>query len=318
MKKLINQLENAEGRSEFLISVVSDIRGFSQFSTVHESPDLAMFIKRFYLKLLQIYFKDVSFAKPTGDGLLMLFKYNEKTLPAVAEQVLSTCFQVLNDFPTMFNDDPMINFATPQNLGFGIARGTACCLFSKNQIIDYSGQLLNLSARLNDLARPKGIVIDGSFIESVVPSQFRLRFKRKRAYIRSIAEDFPREILCSTDVSLPPYAQNPLSTNEWILEKREILAKDLSTMSGKYNMALSHEIFSLDKTKLEINYPNMKLPGYTSYNTYTAFEYIKDAKGSRLEILVDRAKAIITENQVPPDAKIVFDFQYIPKIKSKK
>lgn len=314
MKKLIEQLEKAEGRSEFLISVACDIRGFSQFSIVHESPDLAMFIKRFYLKLLQVYFKNVSFAKPTGDGLLMIFKYNEKTLPTIAEYVISTCFKVLKDFPTMFDDDPMINFPTPKNLGFGIARGTACCLFSKGLIIDYSGQILNLSARLNDLARPNGIVVDGTFVETVIPLQFKSLFTKKRAYIRSIAEDFPREIMCSTGISLPPYAQNPLSTNEWVLDKVVIVAKNLISIQ-KYGMDLTHEVLSLEKAKMEIVYPNMKIRRYSRYLIYPSFEYIKDAKGPHVLIKLERAKTIISENNIPLSSKIVFEFQYIPKLK---
>ena len=70
-------LQDAEGRSEFIIATMCDIRDFSQFSTIHESPDLAMFIKRFYLKLLDEYFADVAFAKPTGDGLILVFRYSE-------------------------------------------------------------------------------------------------------------------------------------------------------------------------------------------------------------------------------------------------
>ena len=85
----------------------------------------------------------------------------------------------MDDFPTMFTDDPMINFATPTNLGFGIARGTACCLFSGKRILDYSGQLLNLAARLNDLARPKGLVIDGAYQKDGPPETPEARISTK-------------------------------------------------------------------------------------------------------------------------------------------
>ena len=155
----VDALANAQGRSEFVIVVVLDIRGFSRFSTRHESPDIAMFIKRFYLRLIKDYFPNAAFVKPTGDGLLMTFIYNENTLNEVAKQVIETCLKVLDDFPTLCKDDPMINFRVPDALGIGIARGTACCLFSGEETLDYSGHLLNLASRLNDLARPSGIVI---------------------------------------------------------------------------------------------------------------------------------------------------------------
>ena len=49
-------LENAKGQSEFIIAVNLDIRGFSSFSKNVESPDVAMYIKRIYMKLIDNYF----------------------------------------------------------------------------------------------------------------------------------------------------------------------------------------------------------------------------------------------------------------------
>lgn len=60
------KLEYTEVRSDFVISAICDIRGFSAFSTHHESPDTARFIKRFYVKLLDDYFRQAVFAKPMG------------------------------------------------------------------------------------------------------------------------------------------------------------------------------------------------------------------------------------------------------------
>jgi class 3 adenylate cyclase len=168
---------NAQGRSEFVIVVVADIRGFSRFSTRNESPNIAMFIKRFYLRLMDDYFPTASFAKPTGDGLLMTFLYNENSLIAVSKVVVEACLRCLVDFPTICKDDPMINFDVPNAMGFGMARGTACCLYSGAETLDYSGHLLNLASRLNDLARPSGIVIDGAFLEEMIPESARASFK---------------------------------------------------------------------------------------------------------------------------------------------
>src|SRR5947207_7860116 len=180
-------LVDAQGRSEFVIVVVADIRGFSKFSTTNESPNIAMFIKRFYLQLINKYFKEANFVKPTGDGLLMTFPYSERNLLAVSENVISSCLACLNDFPSICENDAMINFSVPQAIGFGIARGTACCLYSGDQTLDYSGHLLNLASRLNDLARPSGIIIDGKYLKPVIPAEQRDKFKEQQVYIRSIA-----------------------------------------------------------------------------------------------------------------------------------
>jgi len=60
-------LAEAQGRSEFVIVVVADVRGFSAFSKRHESTDIAMFIKRFYMRLMDDYFANASFYKTTLD-----------------------------------------------------------------------------------------------------------------------------------------------------------------------------------------------------------------------------------------------------------
>ena len=109
-ERFADLLINAQGRSEFVIVVVADIRGFSAFSTINESPNIAMFIKRFYLQLINKYFAAANFVKPTGDGLLMTFPYSETSLFEVSETVISSCISCLNDFPTICNNDPMINF----------------------------------------------------------------------------------------------------------------------------------------------------------------------------------------------------------------
>ncbi|HEX3254081.1 MAG TPA: hypothetical protein VHS05_31890 [Pyrinomonadaceae bacterium] len=141
--------------------------------------------------MINQYFKSANFVKPTGDGLLMTFPYTETNLLEVSETVINACITCLNEFPTICKNDPMINFETPTAIGFGIARGTACCLYSGEETLDYSGHLLNLASRLNDLARPSGIVIDGGFLESVIPGTSRALFEDQEVYVRSIAEEAP-------------------------------------------------------------------------------------------------------------------------------
>src|SRR6185369_4950620 len=136
------------------------------------------------LQLINDYFKTANFVKPTGDGLLMTFQYTETSLLNVSKTVINACISCLADFPTICKKDPMINFDTPQAIGFGVARGTACCLYSGEDILDYSGHLLNLASRLNDLARPSGIVIDGGFQHNVIPISARSLFKEQSVYVR--------------------------------------------------------------------------------------------------------------------------------------
>lgn len=313
-KQLREKLASAEGRSEFVIAVVCDIRGFSAFSTCHESPDIAMFIKRFYLRLINDYFINAVFAKPTGDGLLIIYRYSEQDLDDVSKDVLSTCIKALNDFPSMFNDDSMINFLTPHNLGFGISRGPTCCIFSGRTILDYSGQLLNLAARLNDYARPKGIVLDGNYLEKVIPKTLRSRFVPLDVYIRGIAEDTPRTVLyLIPEVSIPSYALMPISTQEWVSVEYELTVSELNKIEGSFQLNLQEEPLSIANSKLEFVWPNPKIERFTSSRIYEKFKCYRDAKGHHVRFNVDQAKQIVKKHGITRTKIVSFRFQFMPK-----
>ena len=54
-------------------------------------------------------------------------------------------------------------------LGFGLARGHAWRLdFGRHRSLDYAGSVVNLAARLQDLARPEGIVAEVGFCDPVL------------------------------------------------------------------------------------------------------------------------------------------------------
>ena len=316
--QLRKKLQHAAGRSEFVISVICDIRGFSSFSTCHESPDTAMFIKRFYLKLLEDYFISAAFAKPTGDGLLLIFRYTEDDLHSVSEYVLSKCFKVIDDFPTMFKDDPMINFTTPARVGFGISRGPSCCLFSGKTILDYSGQLLNLAARLNDLARPRGVVIAGSYLLDVIPATLRERFKEGQVYVRGIAEEAAIDVFYSKeDVELPAHCLQPITVHNWELVEKEMTVAELRKLQGKFIVHLPLEPISKDKTQFEIKYDHPSMPGYFTSRTLGDYAVASDASGHHLSFGLATPKGIVEEVGLTATKKVTFRFQFVPKPKAK-
>lgn len=313
------QLEQAAGRSEYLIAVFCDIRGFSSFSTQHESIDIAMFVKRFYLSLLDNYFQSASFAKPTGDGLMLVFGYDETTLNDVAGSVITACLRALDDFPTMFSDDAMINFPVPKDLGFGIARGTACCLHAGASTLDYSGRLLNLAARLNDLARPKGIVIDGSFLASVIPASAQQRFRTEAAYVRSIAEESPIDVLCLTpEVTLPDYAKSPLVQPQWRLEQRKLTVSQLSNLTGLLALKLAKEPVSTDKVFAEIRWPNPKVPKFNTGRQITKIAYSHNASGHRVSLSLPEIMRIIRQEGLPSQTTVSINVHFVARTPSEK
>jgi hypothetical protein len=316
MKLLRKQLEHAQGRSEFVIAVFCDVRGFSAFSTKQESPETAMYIKRFYIGLMDTYFADANFVKPTGDGLLLVFKYDENNLETVAHYVIFACLQALSEYNNLFKNDPMINFEFPKHIGFGIARGTASCLYSKKTIIDYSGNLLNLSARLTDLARPNGIVIDGKFQLSVIPKEHQKRFKTEKVYVRSIAEEHPIEVMYSDTVSLPASAKYPLQEYKWSRITKQITTKELLASAKNYLITLPAKPISREHIKVRLCHPSLTMKDHTTYREQN-HEYFENADGPTVRLNIEGAQKNEEIKQLKPKQLISFQVDYVPRTTSK-
>ncbi|HEX5604246.1 MAG TPA: hypothetical protein VFX63_16920 [Pyrinomonadaceae bacterium] len=308
-RKFADALVDAQGRSEFVIVVVADIRGFSRFSTVNESPNIAMFIKRFYLQLINQYFKIANFVKPTGDGLLMTFRYDEANLLKISETVINACLTCLDEFPTICKNDPMINFDTPQAIGFGIARGTACCLYSGDEILDYSGHLLNLASRLNDIARPSGIVIDGGFLESVIPETSRSLFKEQRVFVRSIAEETSISVYyLDKYVQISAEALSPLVTDNWRTKERKFTFKQFAKLGTWFQIELPQPAKATDKIIVTIVVPKPGIKGLRSVTNFRDFTY-SDGPTPIVRLNIDKARQLISNNSRP----VTFKINFVPK-----
>lgn len=313
---LRNALADAEGRSEFVIVVFVDIRGFSKFSQMHESPDMAMLIKRFYVQLIDEYYTKASFFKPTGDGLLIVYPYNERTLESVANDVVTTTLRCLQEFPSMLQGDPMINFETPENLGFGIARGTACRLHSGKTLIDYSGHLLNLAARLMELARPSGIVIDGSFGEGFIPEAHRDEFEQTEVYLRSLAEKEPVEIFFhSESVKLEEAALRPLKGKNWKTHKKTFKVTELSKIGDKFIVALPDHVSDVNDVSVMLTHPMMHrgrvVEGYNSNSSFKKFEVVSDPDVTKIRLDLKSVRDTLATRKVPRTRNVTFKITYV-------
>ena len=308
------KLENAEARFEFVVAVFCDIRSFSTFSKTVESPDTSTFLKHFYLKLLRDYFQDAVFAKPTGDGLLIIYKHTEKNLNEVSEIVLSRCFKAVKDFPKMFKSIPIINYVPPASIGFGIARGSASYLFVENEILDYSGKLLNLAARLNELARPKGIVIDGNYQEDVISIKFRKRFQVKDVFVRGIAEEIPVKVFYSDEVTIPPSALHRIKNPTRKLSEESLTVKKVLNLNANYRLTLP-ESARKDDIRAEYVWVDKKDDLMTSRFCQNP-KYEETARGFFVSFDSGETKKIIHEllekDSVVEDSEFTFRVDYVP------
>jgi class 3 adenylate cyclase len=201
--------------------------------------DAAVFLKKFYTALLTDFLSEATFAKPTGDGLMTIFEYEESELPGKAKAVVEACIKIIEEYPEFLANDSMLIFSLPPLLGIGIARGAATRLASSNRILDYSGRCLNLSARLMDFARPRGIVLDATFSQGLTIDLDALGFTPDTVYIRGAADDSPRPILLRPDWStIPDAARRPPVTYKWITKEFGHTTLEKLAQRGRYRFAL--------------------------------------------------------------------------------
>ncbi len=212
-------LDDAKGTTEHVIAIVLDIRGFTPFcKEIGESLDIANFLKRVYIRIIDEYFPKAAFYKPTGDGLLIVVRYDETSPKDTVASIMEKCLKLVKDFGTLTEGDDRIYFPTPDKIGIGVSRGTACCISSGEEIVDYSGKVLNLASRLNDFARPSGIVFDSSLGLSLLPKEMQGLFLCENVSVRGIAEDKLMPVWFTKQYTIIPSSRKqPLKEPEWFV-----------------------------------------------------------------------------------------------------
>lgn len=266
-------LPEAKGNSEFVIAVNLDIRGFSEFSRSVESQEAAIFIKKFYDKVLTNYFKDKNYFKPTGDGLLVIIVYEEDDLEEKAGRVLKDSISLLKDFSSICEGDPMINFNVPNKLGIGISRGSACRLGTPEKILDYSGQVLNLASRLMDIARPQGVVFDINFDVTIIPEDLMELFDSRPVYLRGVAEGTSLVAYYTKEYTrIPSQNLKPLDETTWETHVEKFPCSEIVSISGPYRFLLQKKPLDANEVQTIIRH-NAIIDGEISDIRFRRFEF---------------------------------------------
>ena len=276
-----------------------------------------MYIKRVCLELIDNYFGAASFYKPTGDGLLVTIPYTASTLKKVASDTVKSSLKCHEEFAHICDNDPMVNFDVPTGIGIGIARGTACCLKSKDLILDYSGHILNLASRLMNLARPAGIVIDGNFTIGLLDNPDQKLFEKKGVYIRSIAEERPKTVhILKGAVDIPVEYLQPLTGERWELITKKKTFKEWKELSRppfyriklkkglKRPDAIKVTIFSPAKTKGESNV------GTRRYHLFTHFNYERIAGDPNVTVNLDKMVEYLKSLKITLNTEVELRIDY--------
>src|SRR3989442_14937977 len=88
------------GDSLAAIIVFADVRSFSAFCKAHDSAEVALYISKLFQKLID-HFSGISksaFYKSTGDGLLMVFPYEEEQFESAYKAIVSKCLDCHDSF----------------------------------------------------------------------------------------------------------------------------------------------------------------------------------------------------------------------------
>ena len=218
---LRERLENATGQPEEVIAVNLDVRGFSSFCERNESINVVRYIREAYKNLMDEYFPQALFAKPTGDGLLIASPYEQRSLAEAANHALKTCQRLHQAFPSLV-DDSILNIKKPQKIGIGLSRGVAFRIVANGETLDYSGRVLNRASRLMSLARPSGIVFDCEYLAGLaLPTDLDKTFSKSKVWLWGMAERDPIEIYYSRayGTRIPHTYRKRLDVRKWATER---------------------------------------------------------------------------------------------------
>lgn len=291
-RELNELLKNATGVSEFVIAINADIRGFSEFSKKVESPETAIYIKTVYNSIINNYFPDAVFFKPTGDGLIIIINYDEDNLKEIAQKTIDECLKLVLEFKDITSHNRMINFEVPDNIGIGISRGASSRIISGDNTIDYSGRTLNLTSRLMDLARPSGIVFDSDFDILLLSEEQKVLFEEDSVYLKGIAEDTPVDIYYSKEYTqILPSSKEPISAIKYNTTRlNDITMKEIKNHSPLLAIHLQTKPVDVNKITVRIKYPKIK-KGKINHDSYYYFENFRyDVIEGIPQILIDMRK----------------------------
>jgi hypothetical protein len=274
MHRLLREkLDAASGNSEFVIAMNLDIRGFSDWSLKVDSAQTALYLKKVYAKLIDTYFTSASFIKPTGDGLLVIEAIEESQLTEALLRTITNSMEIIEQFGSLCSDEPMINFSVPEDVGIGLARGSASRLATEDLTLDYSGNVLNLASRLMDLARPNGLIVDGGFGLSLLPEDLGKKFFQKDVYLKGVSPNTPTSVDCwPSSIQIPAMHLKPLEEEEWDHANLDTNRQQLeSSTSTNFRFDLEASPLPGTKVECEVTHAAVTAGGRKATNRQTFF-----------------------------------------------
>jgi len=311
-------LENAQGYSDNIIAVFIDVRGFSSFSKTHDSAAVAIFVKHIYLEIIDKYFPAATFYKPTGDGLLVVIACTSNVKEVVVKTI-ETCQKIVDEFKNFCEDEQLlVTSSVPDKVGIGVARGTAHKIQSGNEIVDYSGATLNLAARLMDVARPTGVVLDSSVITKIkdLPNPFLKSFTKDMGFLRGVAETEPVTVYYDKQRTTIPESFHIPIGSVWKSSTCETNLKELIGLSdtstpNTLSIRLDREPTDTSQIRVRARWKRVRGGGrFTTSSEIHSFHYDLIDEGHIIDIDTKLLIALLKEANLGPKETITVVVRY--------
>jgi class 3 adenylate cyclase len=316
-QKLLEQLENANGQTQHVLCFIFDIRGFTNFCKIEDSYNIANFVRRVYINVIKDYFPDATYYKPTGDGLLIIFRCTPKKVGEITSSVLERSIKLVDDFPTLCKGDKLVYFKTPPNIGIGLSRGSACCISSEDEIIDYSGKPLNLSSRLSDMARPLGVVFDESVSSCIPNDELEKTFLNDNVYVKGLAEEEPIKVHHTKNVDIPCAYKKPLNEPQWTTDSCDVALNQFTTGSVQFRVPLTKTPEDESLILLRLSYRRIDADSVSSMTWHMTENpnvfFLKEGKEQFIIFDKKYVSNQINLTNLIPDQKIIVECIYSVK-----
>jgi class 3 adenylate cyclase len=315
-------LPRASGHSEWVVAINADIRGFSS----HMAGDpavTALYLRRVYGAILRDYFRGASFFKPTGDGLLVIIPFPEgRQRLAIAERLVDDSLRLVESFPTITGEDPLLPRQLPRHLGVGLSVGSTSRIATGDVTLDYTGPALNIASRLMDLARPLGVVVDAALLPDSVPAGIASRFEQDGVYLKGVAESTPLAIRYTADIgtSIPERFRQPLVPLKPIEQRENLTVPEVRMRAPAYRHSLKALPADRKGIEVEVEYPDYKDGKRQTEDLVRIWSYTEHAtfllEGTRPRLRVDYAPLVnrLAKLKVPrtQSLEIVIRYQTDP------
>jgi class 3 adenylate cyclase len=156
-----------------------DIRGFTAATKRMDAARIGAFATAAHGAILaQFRSPPPTFVKNLGDGHLLLWETGLDPDPALLSAVVAGAAGARAAFTAFVAGQEAAGEGLPKHVGIGIAFGVV----SKSD--DYYGVALNLAARLQNLARPEGLALDGTVFEAVARKDAKVAAEFERSKVR--------------------------------------------------------------------------------------------------------------------------------------